>query len=341
MIFAKKSIFLLMLAVASLSFSQNSEVFNGKPVIDGTIRGKYEYFTELDSHRFQVRNARFGFRGGFNSMTSYKAEIDLSDEGRTRMLDAYIQYRPQKWWDFTIGQQKVPFSTDNLRSPHNIYFANRSFMAKQLTNLRDVGATLHFHNGKAVPFHFYTGVYNGMGLYTQDKTIKSNQLSYAARLVIEPSKNFSFSLNANTINPGEIRMNFFNAGAMYHIGNFHIEGEALYKTYEENDLINPCETHGFVIFGAYDIKTPKLKTITKITPLLRYDGMSENLRYEVKDANTVVTKLDGGRNRITGGVTISLNKPFVNDIRLNYEHYEWTDGSKTDSKFVAEFVVRF
>ena len=311
------------------------------PRIEGTIRGKYEYFTELDEHRFQVRNARFSVRGNISPISSYKAEIDLSDEGRTRMLDAFVKLQSLDWCDFIIGQQKVPFSTDNLRSPHQYYFANRSFMGKQLTNLRDVGVSVNVFNKNKLPFNLALGAYNGLGLYTQDKTIKLEDLSYAARFVFFPEKPFQFSLNANTISPDSIRMTYYNAGVFFDHQNFHFETEYLFKTYSENELLDRKHTTGYLILAAYDIKTPKLKNINKISPVFRYEGMTKNLKYQVQNSSSVNIITDEARSRFSSGLIISLAKPFVNDIRLNYERYFWEDGTHADSKFVAEFVVKF
>jgi hypothetical protein len=336
-----RKLFLIIFLLICLQLKASEPEIIYAPRIEGTIRGKYEYFTEINEQRFQVRNARFSLRGNISPFASYKAEIDLSDEGKTKMLDAFVKLQPQKWWDFTIGQQKVPFSTDNLRSPHQLYFANRSFMGKQLTNLRDVGVSLHFRNEEFIPFDFTTGVYNGLGLYSQDKPLKANELSYAGRLEFQPLKNLKVSLNANTINPYKVRMNFYNVGIAFNVKNLHIESEYLHKAYSSDSIFDLNATNGFFVFGAYDIHTPKLKAVKKITPLLRYDMMTKNMRYEIANSATIIQKYDNERSRITGGLTISLAKPFVNDIRLNYEQYMWADGTKADSKFVAEFVVKF
>ena len=96
------------------------------PEIHGTIRGKYEFQTETEESRFEVRNARFSVSGNVHPIVAYKAEIDLSDEGSIKMLDAYARVFPVKDLNFTIGQMRVPFTIDAHRSPHQQYFANRS-----------------------------------------------------------------------------------------------------------------------------------------------------------------------------------------------------------------------
>ena len=66
------------------------------PEIHGTIRAKYEYQPEINASRFEVRNARFSLTGNVHSSVAYKAEIDLSDEGSIKMLDAYTRLFPIK-----------------------------------------------------------------------------------------------------------------------------------------------------------------------------------------------------------------------------------------------------
>jgi hypothetical protein len=329
-----------VIAVFTLIFSaaaiEKDSVSKFAPQVEGTIRAKYEYNASLDAHRFQVRNARFSINGNFSPITSYKAEIDLSDEGVTKMLDAYVRMEPTDWFIFTIGQQKIPFGTDNLRSPHLLYFANRSFVGKQLASgLRDVGATVLLRNIKTVPFDFQAGIYNGDGLYNQQDW--QNSMNYAFRLEVFPVKNMEISLNYNSIKPETIRMNLFDVGAYIDIENLHVEGEYIYKTYENG--VFPA-TQSLSTFAAYDIwmNQPFLQ---KITPLLRFDQMTDNNK-GMPDENNSYPVNDIAGKRLTGGVTFSLAKPFLNDIRLNYEKYFYAEGVENkDDKLVLEFVVRF
>ena len=54
---------------------------------------------------------------------------------------------------------------------------------------------------------------------------------------------------------------------------------------------------------------------------------------------------DYQRSRLTGGLTFSLDLPFVSDIRLNYEKYFYRDGAVAKpserDKIVIEFMTRF
>ena len=123
------SALLLALSVASVG-AQEFSWKDAIPEIHGTVRGKYEYQTSTNAQRFQVRNARVSATGNLLPIVSYKAEIDLCDEGVIKMLDAYARVTPLKGFNVTIGQMRVPFTIDAHRSPHLQYFANRSFIAK-------------------------------------------------------------------------------------------------------------------------------------------------------------------------------------------------------------------
>lgn len=324
-----------LLLITILAGAQNKTV-RYEPSIDGTIRGKYEYNSSLDGHRFQVRNARFSVRGAVSEYARYKAEIDLSDEGLTRMLDAYVEMKASDRISFVIGQQKVPFSTDNLRSPYNFLFANRSFLGKQLAGLRDVGATLEYEFGDKLPLELIAGVYNGKGLYNQKEW--RNTLSYALRAIYKPEK-WEFSANYNTIQPYELRMHIFNAGIMYTNQRWHFEGEYFHKEYEKNLF---SDTEGYFVLASYDIPTPKLKAIESISPRIRYDHMSNDNNGLLNPTTNTYTVDDVERSRFTGGINFNLKKPFINEIRLNYEQYFYAQGIvNNDNKLVIEFVTKF
>ena len=76
------------------------------------------------------------------------------------MLDAYARVFPVKDLNFTIGQMRVPFTIDAHRSPHQQYFANRSFIAKQVGNVRDVGLTSAYTHKGDFPFILEGGLFN-------------------------------------------------------------------------------------------------------------------------------------------------------------------------------------
>ena len=307
------------------------------PEIHGTVRGRYEYNITDDAHRFQVRNARMSITGNVHPIVAYKAEIDFSDKGTIKMLDAYARVFPVKGLALTIGQMKVPFSTDNLRSPHLQYFANRSFLVKETAGTRDVGFTASYTLTEKFPFSIVAGIYNGLGL-TQQKVWKKH-MCYSARAVFDPCKYINFSLNFQSFDPDSIRMNVYDVGLYSNFYGVHIEAEYLYKTYEDN-IFQP--SHAFTGFVNYDLKLPKV--FSKISFLARYDMMTDHW-HGYDDNNGMFSVDDVARQRLTAGITLSIAKPFFADLRINYEKFFYDDWTKADAdnkdKLVLEMVVRF
>jgi len=312
--------------------------------IHGTLRGKYEWQTAEKEGRFEVRTARISVAGDLLERVSYKAEIDLCDEGKIKMLDAYTRIKPLDHVQFTIGQMRVPFTIDAHRSPHQQYFANRSFIAKQVGNVRDVGATIGYTTGWGV---LQAGLFNGSGL-TNQKDFWTKSINFSAKAQFFIPGGGSVALSMQKIRPEEVTIMMYDAGAFYHKNGWHLEAEYLLKHYAHGAFQNVHAVDAFVsreiqLSEAAQHATRNL--VKSVSPLLRYDFMSDHSDGTIHDDTGLLGIDDHQRHRLTGGVTISLGKPFVSDIRLNYEKYFYKDGSlaKTSErdKLVVEVMTRF
>lgn len=350
----KKKAFILLIALLPLTANAQNpsnnedgkkiekeklEVKDYLPEIHGTIRAKYEYQTTMGAGRFEVRNARVSMTGNILPVVAYKAEIDLSDEGLIKMLDAYARLFPIKRFTVTAGQMRVPFTIDAHRSPHQQYFANRSFIAKQVGNVRDVGLTLGYTLPTDIPIIIEGGLYNGSGLTNQK--VWHKEVNYSAKAQFLLAKGMNLTLSLQSIQPEEIRMQSYDIGAYYKFGRFHIEGEYLYKQYSENAFRDVQAVNSFI---NYDL--PLSKVFNKISFLLRYDMMTDQSDAKTSDSKTgglIVT--DYERQRLTGGITLSLSKAFRTDLRLNYEKYFYAKNSiakeSEQDKIVLELMIRF
>lgn len=313
-----------------------------KPEVHGVIRGKYEYQTTEGEGRFQVRNARFSLSGNVTDRVAYKAEIDLSDEGSIKMLDAYSRITPFRGFSFTIGQMRVPFTIDAHRSPHQQYFANRSFIAKQVGNVRDVGATIGYKFNAGFPITLEAGLFNGSGL-TNQKDFWTNSVNFSTKSQMFFPHGFNLTLSLQKIKPAQTGIMMYDAGAYYHADGWHLEAEYLYKHYAADAH---KAVHALDIFASYDIPSASKKAIIrKTTPLIRFDYMSDHSDGQNYDDSGKLATDESQRSRFTGGVTLSLSTPFVSDIRINYEKYFYRDDAviKTSEhdKIVVEFMTRF
>ena len=326
----------LLVGLAGGAYAQKKSQYI--PEIHGTIRGKYEYQFEENKGRFQVRNARFSLSGKVAPIVSSKAEIDLSDEGSIKMLDAYARITPLKTFDITIGQMRVPFTIDAHRSPHQQYFANRSFIAKQVGNVRDVGATLAYTWEIGIPVRLEAGIFNGSGL-TNQKDFWTNRINYSAKAHLQLPQGFNLVGSVQKISPENVSIQMYDIGAYYHAGRWHIEAEYLRKHYAQGAFKPVNAFDGFV---CYDQPLPKV--FQKISFLGRFDCMSDHSNGKAGENGLLV--IDGAaRKRLTVGTTLSLAKPFVADLRINYENYFYGKDAvvavSEKDKIVVELMVRF
>lgn len=335
---------------AAESAADSTEKVNYMPEIHGTVRAKYEYQPEISSGRFEVRNARFSLTGNVARSVSYKAEIDLSDEGQIKMLDAYARFSP---WskkavsrngklsvegaNFTIGQMRVPFTIDAHRSPHQQYFANRSFIAKQVGNVRDVGATVGARFDVGFPIVLEAGLFNGSGL-TEQKDFWTDQVNYSAKAQLLFAPGWNLTLSTQHIRPDSIGIYMYDAGLYFERAGWHVEAEYLLKHYSQDAY---GDVHAVDAFVSYTL--PLRKVFHSMSFLGRYDYMSDHSDGTREDGILVTN--DYRRQRLTGGITLSIRKPFLSDIRLNYEKYFYREGAipkvSEQDKVVVEFMVRF
>ena len=239
--------------------------------IHGTIRSKYEYQTQENKGRFEVRNARVSVDGKLSPVIGYKAEIDLCDEGKIKMLDAYTRLKPAQGLQLTLGQMRVPFTIDAHRSPHQQYFANRSFIAKQVGNVRDVGFAAGYTIQARFPIVLEAGLFNGSGL-TNQKDFWTNSVNFSAKAQLLLPHGFGLVLSTQKIKPDDVDVMMYDAGLYWHARGWHVEAEYLYKHYA-HDAFRPV--HAFDSFVSYDIPTGQ-GLIRYVTPLLRYDYMSDH-----------------------------------------------------------------
>ena len=313
------------------------------PAIHGTIRAKYEFQNgEEDPHRFQVRNARFSLSGHILPSVFYKAEMDLSDKGEQRMLDAYARLELLPQLKITAGQMRVPFTIDAHRSPHLLYFANRSFIAKQVGSVRDVGVAVNYRLDTSIPVVLETGLFNGKGLDSEAQEQWNRDLSYSFKGRIFPSSGSNITLGMQSTCPQDVRVFMYNLGGYYQFDKLHIECEYLYKHYKNNQFANVNALN-----AQFSYAIPLKKTIHKISLLARYDRMDDHCKSCLRDVVTHQLQKDQeARQRVTAGVTLSLGEAYQTDIRLNYEKYFYAadalliDPSEKD-KLVIELMVRF
>lgn len=321
---------LLVLLFVVKSFGQTADSTQNQafmPKLDGSLKTKVEFNTEVGKMRFEVRNARFGAKGNINKYVGYRAEIDLSDEGKIKMLDAFVKITPLKDLDFYLGQRKVPFGTDYLRSPVENIFANRSFVAKYVNDgLRDIGFVANYRFTFHIPFDVWLAAMNGTGNNNPQWIDRPN---YSSRIAFTPVKNFRLATNyytGSTLFEKELTM--MGGEIRYQTHSLLIETEYLQRHFTDTSNKSFVQD-AFYIHSYYNFFTNN-KMIKVISPVIRWDFMG----------NKAFTK--DKAERITAGMNFSFDpKQFKAEIRLNYEKYLRSFSESHFDKFVVEFIAKF
>lgn len=324
------------------------------PQLHGILRGKYEYQPQLGASRFEVRNARIAVRGKLPLASEYKAEIDLCDESQIKMKDAWVRITPIKNLRLTVGQQRMPFSIDAHRNPSAQYFANRSFIAKQVGDMRDVGFQIGYDvvnkNARKL-LSLDAGIFNGSNLEGQ-KSAWFKSPAYSARIQYFPIKGLAIIPSAQHQKIAERKASYTSVdfGSYWEYKGWHVEAEYLHKFYAHG-AFDDCDAVDAMII--YKQKLPYRKSfIESISYLGRYDFMGDHSSgkdgFAVNDDDSTSQTLkltDAERQRMTLGLTLAVRNPyFPTHLRLNYEKYWYSHGGAKESeqdKIVCELMVAF
>ena len=274
--------------------------------IDGTLKNKYEYAIDSDVSRFTIRNSRIGIKGNINDFSSYRAQVELSDEGKFKVLDLSGSFTPLEGLSFTMGQTSIPLFNNYIVSPSEMMFANRAFLGKYYISTRDLGVNVKYKfNMGLVPVNLEFGLYNGNAI--NDPVWKKN-MSTGGRVILGSMDGLRFSAKLYDYpNNDSTHFLIYGADLRYEINNFKVETEIMKrdsKTELYNDMLS------YYIQSAYRVPI-KSKFFDYFLPAVRWDAIDERLDEKGFDTN-----------RLTVGLGLGFDEEeFSSIIRLDYERY--------------------
>ena len=313
---------------------------NYVPEIHGAMRTRYEMDLNGDGSRFQVRNARVTLGGNVAPSISYFIQTDLCDRGKMKILDAWGRIGITEGLAFQAGQFRLPFGTDCFRAPANYIFSNRSFIGKQMCNVRGVGAKLSY----TVPLtarqrlSVEGGAFNPTSIADHEVWVK--RLSYAGKVSWTLDR-VSLASGIQSVVPDQVRTNLWAASVTWNPGRLTLEGEYMHKHYTRNAQ---RASQGWVIWGDYAFPI-KAGVFNRASVQARWDGMTPHSD-GIGDDDRLLTISHQARNRITAGGTLTYAYKSVRcDLRLDYEKYFYHSGALVapgdGDKICAEMVIRF
>lgn len=329
--------------ILSSLFVTAQDAVDYRPEIHGALRTRWEMDLENDASRFQVRNARVSLAGKVVPSIEYFIQSDFCDRGSMKILDAWGRIAITDRLKFQAGQFRMPFGVDPFRGPGNYIFANRSFIGKQVCNVRAVGAKIMYNFGE-LPLNVEFGAFNPTSISDHEKWCKT--LAYAAKVSYKID-NVTLSTGIQSISPDSVRINLIDGCVSWTSGRWIVEGEYMNKHYT-NSAHKAC--HAYSLYGDYKMPV-NAGVFNQLSFQGRWDGMTDHSsgKRNIQDWREGIHKLpttEQARNRITLGATLShVYKSIHADVRVNYEkyfyHHDVTVAPGNGDKVVAELVIKF
>lgn len=308
------------------------------PKVHGTVRPRFEMLTEGGEARFQVRNARLSLNGNIAPMIDYYFNTDFCDRGSIKILDVWARIHVSRQFAVQTGQFRMPFGVDPFRAPHTYIFANRSFIGKQVDNVRAVGVKLSY-SFTNVPLTVEGGVFNPTPIGNHETWNKD--MDYAIKIAYRVS-NVTFTTGIKSIIPDGVRTNLIDGCIGWKSERWQVEGEYMNKHYTNSAH---KESHAYSMYADYAMPV-RAGIFNKLSFQGRFDGMTDHSDAK-RGADGRLETNDPSRNRVTIGSTISCvrSRNAFLDLRINYEnsfyHRDAVVAQGEDDKVVVELVLRF
>jgi len=309
------------------------------PEFHGTMRAFYQLSTTTGDSRFMVRNARLSAGGYVMPRLDYLLQVDFSDRGKIKLLDAYMRVAPAKGLQIYAGQMRVPFSVESSRVPHAYIFTDVGLVAL-LGNLRSVGVK----GGYKVPgsgLYLEGGVFNATDM--ADHNVWNSSLTYGIKANytvagLKPEVGFMSRVPGG--NDKGCRINQFDASLSWRYEGFFIEGEYIWRHY-----CGPFDdTQAYSILADYAWPV-RWSWANQMSVQARFEGLTTASSGQYVDGNLPADI--AARRRLTVGSTLRYNYGKAHfDFKINYEQYFYSHdvsdiSPSDDSKLVAGVVMYF
>ena len=234
-------------------------------------------FTEAD-----IRRARLDLKGNIDPYWGYKLQFDLAIS--PKLIDAYAEYKPFDFLNFTLGQFKLPFSLENTTSSNKLDVIDLSYAVEAYASRgKDV---IGNHNGNDIGFQiggglfdyndaklidYKVGVFNGAGINVSVDNNKYKDV--VGRLVVHPIRGLDIGYSTyignanytyNKITDNYIR-NRYGFDLNFEKDAYSLRTEFLHGT--DGDI----KGQGYYVQAGYYILPQKLQFVAK------YDTFDKNL----------------------------------------------------------------
>jgi len=311
-----------------------------KITIAGYTQVRYQALEETGKiDGFDIRRARLDVKGTISPYWSYRVQLDLA--GTPKLIDAYAELKLNDYFNFTIGQAKIPFSLENLTSSNKLELIDRSQAVEALVargkdvggnqNGRDLGiqlgGTILKLNDRPI-VDYRLGVYNGSGINTTDTNEKKD---FATRLILHPVTGLDVSaalyngsryiaeVKTGTVvtTPAKnVDRNRYGFDLHYDLNNLALRGEYIHGTDDQIDR------EGYYLQAGYYFLQKKFQLIAK---------------YDFYDADK--SKADNASTWYVLGANYNFNS----NVRLQANYtFKQEEGTSIDNNYASiQFQIGF
>lgn len=307
------------------------------PQVHGAMRARWENDFDAGRSRFQLRNARILVDGSIAPAIDYFLQADLCDRGSMKFLDGWARIEVVRGLRVQAGQFRVPFGLDPFRAPGNYIFSNRSFIGKEMCNVRAVGGKVSYRLPR-LPLTIEGGIFNPTSIF--DQTGWNSSYAYAGRAVYKAGP-WHFEGGVLSLRPDGVRTNLLDAAAAYFTPTWDVAVEYMYKHYTH---AAHCPVHAYCAWADYKLHV-NIGVFNQLSFHGRFDGMTAHSNATRGDDGLLSTT-DPARNRVTAGATLSYIRGKIGvDLRADYEKYFYHSGVEPalgrGDRLVLELVLRF
>ncbi|MCH5328988.1 MAG: porin [Coprobacter sp.] len=307
------------------------------PVVGGVVRARYELMTTDGRSRLAVRNARIWVRGNIIPRLSYVVSTDLCDQGKFKFLDAYAKFDVGKGVAMQAGQFRIPFGVDPFRGPGSYIFADRSFIGRDIDDIRAVGFQTSYRVPGQTAAVITAGIFSPNAITDQNHWSKTFHYAVKAEVPVGPVR---ITGGWQTVKPEAVRMNMTDACISFTSGEWSAEAEYILQHYV-NQPFPDC--HACNVWVDYGI--PLKKTLfNRLSFQGRFDASTRYSDGSLTGGS--LSEVFPDRKRISAGSTLSyVNKGVKCEIQLNYQKYFYRKGYSApegrNDKVVAELIILF
>ncbi|MBI4721699.1 MAG: hypothetical protein HY769_01640 [Candidatus Stahlbacteria bacterium] len=170
--------------------------------IEGYVHVLWKYdFQEkvVPNNEFQLRRACIKFRSAISDNLLATIEIDCG-KAKFTVKDVYFEYRVNRLLNFVVGQTKMPFSREEMRSCNELLVVDRGEVNDIFGDYgylgRDIGCSVTGDLKDRFSYGF--GVFNGSGDRIDGDYNNSKQ--FVERITLVPVKDLTVGINSTQRN---------------------------------------------------------------------------------------------------------------------------------------------